>query len=95
VRSWHAPLARSLTLSSVALGRIKLSGDRRRGEDNWYFLARELQSSTLVLPGVKAIRAGSSTPAHITDLRIADVAVWMRQYPDGRLRNDRDTCPPL
>ena len=80
-------------LDSVASDRIKRAGAKKDG--HWQFFREELRRSMLVMPGIEEIRKQKRVPPHVSDLRIVDVVVWMRQRPDVRVAKDRDNCPPL
>lgn len=84
-------------LDSVAVIRLKKAGAKQGAY--WRFFREEFRRSTVVVPAIVNIRRQGNVPQHISDLRIVDVAVWMRQSPDLRpdLRvvKDRSSCPPL
>lgn len=80
-------------LDSVAQARLKSAG--APGNEQWLFFRKELRSSIHVRPGLAVIRRQATIPGHISDLRLIDVAVWMRQHIDGRVLKDRVSCPPL
>jgi hypothetical protein len=80
-------------LDSVASDRIKRAGAKKGAY--WLFFRDELRRSTLVMPAIKKICKQAKVPQHVSDLRLVDVAVWMRQRPDLRVLKDRNSCPPL
>lgn len=80
-------------LDSVASYRLKRAGAKQGAY--WRFFREELLRSTVVVPAIEKIRKQGKVPQHISDLRIVDVAVWMRQSPDFRVVKDRSSCPPL
>ena len=83
-------------IDGVALRRIQRAGGPgpKKGR-NWEFLRNEILASSLVVPGVAAVRADARVPDHYQDLRIIDIVVWMRQHVPGRLSIDVDSCQPL
>jgi len=81
-------------LDEVARTRIRNAGGP--GPDGyWAFLRDEIATSALVRPEVATIRVVAVVPDHYRDLRLIDIVVWMRQYVDGRLSKDKNSCQPL
>jgi hypothetical protein len=65
-------------LDSVAMERVKRANEGKRPSCSWCFIRTELSSSTSIATNVATARARANAPAWITDLRVIDVVVWMR-----------------
>jgi phosphoribosylcarboxyaminoimidazole (NCAIR) mutase len=75
-RSALAPI-----IDSVALARVKRANRGASPASNWSFMMTEFQGSASLVANINAVQTTSTVPPWVTELRIVDIVVWMRdQY---------------
>ena len=65
-------------LDEIAIKRVTTANAGRRPDDSWLFIHGEIANLPNFAQSLAAIRTRSEAPTWMTDLRILDVLVWMR-----------------